>query len=955
MARFTLWILLPLVISLSACTQKPADPPQINSFKATPASLKNIAPVTLSWEVTGASSLSIEPGIGTVTGTSKTVEVASSTTFTLTTKNASGSVNAEAKVTVTIAPFSYEIDPSVKPSLTSLEGNRPVTAIQDAAGVVSSYVLGEVAVYPTNQAELDGFLSRHGGTVIGTNAVPEPPAGLGITLDPNYKTPTEYLVKVDASTFDPKTFAVDMNRLGVGGAFKFSSDEGVRLMALITNEKASGHKVSPNYVNSPNAVMLSTREQPSGGGFDDAFSASLFPRYQNNGSKASVVQAWQWIAAHGISRRVRVAIIDAGFWVNASGNPMTAPGDGSDMPNNPVQYDFVGNDYVVGAQGVPGNLWHGTGATGVATGIVNNSAAAAGTGGTIADPILFHIDYTNRQTRWAIRTSMAWGADVVNMSFAGNCNQRCRIDERDNDVYSAAASAGVVLVASAGNSGIDTGADNFVHPCINDGVICVGALADNGNTRFTSATWSSNFGSQVAIWAPTNVRTMSRPDDNSNNLTTMPNFVGTSASSPFVAGIAAMMKAINPALNTEDVRNILRDTGWADSPDGSVSRYVNALEAVKRTSNYVLPPDRFEANNSSASATNLPSGQYNDLNLHSSTDNDFYRVGIVGPTLVNLDLTYPSGLGKVFLPPSGREATLACGGFEQLGYTPSVNKVQVVYRLSTGSFVFSVAGGNPIPYDLGLQLSARGIAPDAYEPNDTLAQKRYIGDGRYINATLHTASDVDYFEFYSPGNFKTIVLSMRSGVTIQSSDNPLTLDIYDNKDNFYQRVSASADCRTQAELTLPQGYWTVRVSGNAPGAYWLWMGSKSEQHPLIDISVLIYLILHPNVPVEFVVKDKEAWFLVEKRSDSGIKGLNLYTPGLHLALYSEAGKLIAEGQPEDFRGSHGEALSLPQALSDPHYLVRLTRTQEDVEVAQGREFPLIPASLEMVVPTTGSR
>ena len=40
------------------------------------------------------------------------------------------------------------------------------------------------------------------------------------------------------------------------------------------------------------------------------------------------------------------------------------------------------------------------------------------------------------------------------------------------------------------------------------------------------------------------------------------------------------MKAIDPALTSEQVRNILRDTGWTDSPDPKVFRYVNALEAV---------------------------------------------------------------------------------------------------------------------------------------------------------------------------------------------------------------------------------------------------------------------------------------------------------------------------------------------------------------------------------------
>ena len=264
-----------------------------------------------------------------------------------------------------------------------------------------------------------------------------------------------------------------------------------------------------------------------------------------------------------------------------------------------------------------------------------------------------------------------------------------------------------------------------------------------------------------------------------------------------------------------------------------------------------------------------------------------------------------------------------------------------------------------MPYDLGLTLTPDPVAPDRYEPNDSIAAKKYLGDGGYVFATLHKASDVDFFEFNSRGNFNTMVLSLKSWVEIRSSDNPLTLELFDKAGNCLKhsngecfKVSSSADCRTQAKIRVPQGRWTVKVSGNATGSYWISMGSDAEQHPLVDISVLIYLILHPNVPVEFVVKDIETWFLVEKRSDFGIKGLNLYTPGLHLALYSETGNLIAEGQPNDFRGKQqGETLTLPEALSYPYYLVRLTR--EGPLVAQGRELPVIPASIEMV--GTGSR
>ena len=82
----------------------------------------------------------------------------------------------------------------------------------------------------------------------------------------------------------------------------------------------------------------------------------------------------------------------------------------------------------------------------------------------------------------------------------------------------------------------------------------------------------SNFGNQV-LFAPTNIPVMSRPPsvgvDGAGNSFPLPLaqadgpavpkvFGGTSASAPFVAGVVAMMKAVNSDLNHDVVAQILR-------------------------------------------------------------------------------------------------------------------------------------------------------------------------------------------------------------------------------------------------------------------------------------------------------------------------------------------------------------------------------------------------------------
>ncbi len=75
--------------------------PVISSFAASPASIAPGASTTLTWSVSGATSLSLDHGIGTVTGaTSAPASPSATTTYTLTATNASGSVTATTQVTV---------------------------------------------------------------------------------------------------------------------------------------------------------------------------------------------------------------------------------------------------------------------------------------------------------------------------------------------------------------------------------------------------------------------------------------------------------------------------------------------------------------------------------------------------------------------------------------------------------------------------------------------------------------------------------------------------------------------------------------------------------------------------------------------------------------------------------------------------------------------------------------
>ncbi|MEW5994689.1 MAG: FlgD immunoglobulin-like domain containing protein, partial [Candidatus Zixiibacteriota bacterium] len=85
--------------------QEPPDVPVINSFEANPDTIGTGGSATLSWNVSNATTVSINQGIGTVDSIGQTtVYPSATTTYTLTATNADGSVIATAKVTVVEAP-----------------------------------------------------------------------------------------------------------------------------------------------------------------------------------------------------------------------------------------------------------------------------------------------------------------------------------------------------------------------------------------------------------------------------------------------------------------------------------------------------------------------------------------------------------------------------------------------------------------------------------------------------------------------------------------------------------------------------------------------------------------------------------------------------------------------------------------------------------------------------------
>ena len=163
--------------------------PVIQSFTASPSSIAVRGSSVLSWTVTGATSLSISPGLGAVTGTSYTVRPSSTTTYTLSATNAGGT--STASVTVTVGgsapagltysqnPATYTVGQAITPNSPSSTGGAIAAySVTPAlpAGLALGGLTGVISGTPTAAAATATY------TVTGINAFGSTTASLVITV-----------------------------------------------------------------------------------------------------------------------------------------------------------------------------------------------------------------------------------------------------------------------------------------------------------------------------------------------------------------------------------------------------------------------------------------------------------------------------------------------------------------------------------------------------------------------------------------------------------------------------------------------------------------------------------------------------------------------------------------------------------------------------------------------------
>ncbi len=453
----------------------------------------------------------------------------------------------------------------------------------DEEGVAMDFLLGELVVNTNDEAKLNAFLGRWGGTVV-------------YKIDAIGDVAPVYRIKLDPSAAQVESLLGELNQKlpDLSSKLTTSSEEAAKLLAVaFTEMHREGISIFPNFVATPaDIASATTTEAPSSP--DERYTPNAFDwTYMNQGSPQDigVGEAWQLLQRGGrFSNRVPIMIIDGGFVPNA------------DFPAN---RRIIGTDWSVPNPANCGGApcpWHGTHVVTSAMGRPDNNFGVAGPAGPVAElvAVQFSLNFFNIIRTLGETVQAVPEVKIINISASIEISTAVRALKAvfgvpdavliAEGVASAVSASGKLIFAAAGNEGRNVderGRAGLVEksttlPCELSAVICVGGMEHNSTARAPGSNYGSSFGNNtVDIYGPYWVWIGPDPDNTDNVAQRLGS--GTSYASPFVAGVAALVWAADPSLTASQVWEIMGETAHIGGVGGNGhQRRINAFRAVAR-------------------------------------------------------------------------------------------------------------------------------------------------------------------------------------------------------------------------------------------------------------------------------------------------------------------------------------------------------------------------------------
>jgi hypothetical protein len=487
--------------------------------------------------------------------------------------------------------------------------DRPIIVGSLADLTVSHFLAGEVVV--ASDARIDRLprglsVASPGGLVelwtdsqVEVVQTLEPPRGSGLPMLTLLRFP-ERPPPSDHGALPARLAALDA-RQSVELAFAHAED--MDLLAAVLDVKELGLDASFNWIGEGHGIGdialpadtffdgVSNEDADGPGGYDR--NAFTWTEHRADGLHGIGTSA-AWRVLEGLGRldeKVTIAIVDGGFDA------------GLDLPGATVLSAVVelDDDEVLGTPNFGtcsgGNPcpWHGLHVAEAAFSAADNGWGAVGSGGPVADRMFIFTDYSLWSTLYSLHRAWFSGADIVNLSYSTSRAFGSWSDFIGTDAYTnAMRTDGVLIFASAGNSNTTVdGIQCFVlpapagsaqppdvvcnevtwtSPCENAGVFCVGGLSTSSLAKHPSSSWG--VGVPPASLPPNTLTVIRDPgsvdlfalytqsvtqDPDTGTPGTVQLRSGTSYSSPFVAGVAALYMRAQPTWSADQIEQALLD------------------------------------------------------------------------------------------------------------------------------------------------------------------------------------------------------------------------------------------------------------------------------------------------------------------------------------------------------------------------------------------------------------
>jgi subtilisin family serine protease/regulation of enolase protein 1 (concanavalin A-like superfamily) len=275
------------------------------------------------------------------------------------------------------------------------------------------------------------------------------------------------------------------------------------------------------------------------------------------------VEAWD---IHTGSQNVLVGVIDTGIDRNhpdLAANMWQNPGEtGTDANGNAKQTngldddangyvdDWRGWDFVNGDNDPHDDHYHGTHCAGTIGGVGNNGQGVAGVCWNVSLVGLKFLDAGGSGTTSGAVEATLYATKIA-CTLTSNSWGGGGYSQALKDAIDAAGVAGILFVAAAGNSGMDTDASpNYPSTYESANIVAVAAT-----DRYDGMAYFSNWGlTTVDLGAPGVDVYSAAPNGSYQYLS------GTSMATPHVAGACALLKSANPSLSGAQIKQAIMAT-----------------------------------------------------------------------------------------------------------------------------------------------------------------------------------------------------------------------------------------------------------------------------------------------------------------------------------------------------------------------------------------------------------